>query len=124
MLADSGALTTVTRASSARGRRGKSRLRTIDQIDQRTRSARRTRELIALWTQALGGSVTPVQAMAIVHAAACQALCEDLQSRALSGDTTVTPEQVVKISNIAQRGIRALNLPEQGSQRRESDFGM
>jgi hypothetical protein len=113
MLANSGADTNTSRHVSVRGRRGKTRLRTLDQIDQRTRSARRTRELIALWTKVLGGDVTPVQSMALVHAAACQALCEDLQARALSGDTTITPEQVVKLSNIAQRAIRALNLPAQ-----------
>jgi hypothetical protein len=120
MLQNSGAVTAVTRASSAGGRRGKTRLKTLDQIDQRTRSARRTRELIALWTKALGGVVTPVQAMAITHAAACQALCEDLQARALSGDMTITPEQVVKVSNVAQRAIRALNLPNGDEHKRDN----
>jgi hypothetical protein len=101
-------------------RKGKTRLRTLDQIDQRTRSARRTRELIALWTKALGGDVSPVQAMAITHAAATQAIAEDLQARRLNGDRTITPEQIVKVVNIAQRAIRALGLPEQGSHKRES----
>jgi hypothetical protein len=122
MFANHAADTNALRSVSAKGRRGKTRLRTLDQIDQRTRSARRTRELIALWTQALGGAPSPVEKMAITHAAACQALCEDMQARALSGDTSITPDQVVKVSNIAQRAIRALNLPT--TERESIDAGL
>jgi hypothetical protein len=104
----------VTATDMRPGRKGKTRLRTLDRIDQRTVSARRTRELIALWTEALGGDVSPVQAMAITHAAACVALCEDAQSRRLAGDTSITAETVVKFSNVAQRAIKQLALPSAG----------
>jgi hypothetical protein len=101
-----------------RRRKGKTRLRTLDGLDQRTRSARRTRELVALWTKALGSKPSPVQAMAIQHAAATTVICEDAQARYLSGDTSITPEQITKLSNIATRAVNALNLPAAGERKR------
>jgi hypothetical protein len=104
-----------------RGRKGKTRLRTLAKLDQRTVAARRARELIALWTKALGGAPTPVEQMAISHAAACKVLCEDFQARRLAGDASVTAEQLVKLSNIMTRAVNALNLPN--GHERERDHG-
>jgi hypothetical protein len=101
----------VTATDMRPGRKGKTRLRTLDRIDQRTRSARRTREIIAVLTEALGRVPNAVEKMGIVHAAATAALLEDMQARALSGDASVTIEQLTKASNIAHRAIKQLHLP-------------
>jgi hypothetical protein len=106
----------------ARPRRGKTRLRTLDRLDQRTRAYKRTRELVALWTAAVGGSPSPVQAMAIRHAAACCAISEDAQSRYLSGDPSFSPDQLTKLANIATRAINALGLPAEPERKRKTGF--
>jgi hypothetical protein len=108
----------VTATDMRPGRKGKTRLRTLDRIDQRTVSARRTRELIALWTKALGGDVSPVQAMAITHAAATHCILEDAQARMLSGDQTISASEITKLSNISARALKALRLPEPSPQKR------
>jgi hypothetical protein len=110
MLQNNAADTNDMRPLSARARRGKTRLRTLDRLDGRTVAAKRARQLIALWAHALGHAPSPVEAMAITHAAACVAICEDAQTRRLAGDTSITPEQITKLSNIATRAVNALNL--------------
>jgi hypothetical protein len=111
MLQNNAADTHDMRPLSARARRGKTRLRTLDRLDGRTVAAKRARQLIALWTTALRHTPSPVEVMAITHAAACCAISEDAQARRLAGDTSITPEQITKLSNIATRAVNALNLP-------------
>jgi len=105
-----------------RGKSSKHRLRTISHVDQRSRGARRVRALTKLWTQALGWiEPTPMQALALEHAAASTALAEDLQARALLGDTSVTPEQITKLANVAARAVRVLGLPGDTERRPEAE---
>jgi hypothetical protein len=90
-------------------------------LDGRTRTARRVCEIVETLSKALGRAPNAVERMGIVHAAATAALLEDLQARALRGDPSVTPEQLVKVSNIASRAIRALGLPVAPQKRESAD---
>jgi hypothetical protein len=103
------------------GRRGKTPLMALGRVDRRTRSARRAAALRKMWCEVLGPDINPHLRMLIEHAACAVTLAEAAQGRMLSGDTTITPEQVVKLSNIAQRAIRALNLPN--GHEREAERG-
>jgi hypothetical protein len=80
------------------------------------------REIIAVLTEALGREPNAVEHMRIVHAATTSALLEGLQARALRGDPSVTPEQLVKVANTASRALRVLCLPALGSQKRGMRF--
>jgi hypothetical protein len=107
----------VTNDMPAR-RRGKTRLRTLSRLDGRTRSAKRARELVEMWSAALG-SPDAVQMMGVRHAAATVVILEDAQSRRLAGDTSITVEQITKLSNIMTRAVNALGLPSERASERE-----
>jgi hypothetical protein len=119
MLQNSGAVANDMRP----GRRGKTKLRTLSRLDGRTAAAKRARVLVQVWTAALGGAPSPVQSMALAHAAATQVILEDAQAKRLRGDVSITPEQIVKLSNIADRARRQLALPEPGAQKRATGPG-
>jgi hypothetical protein len=118
MLHDSTAIADTSRP----GRRGKTRLRSLSRLDGRSAAAKKAQRLCEVWTRALGGDVTPVQAMAIQHAAATTVICEDAQARYLSGDPLITPAEITKLSNIATRAVNALNLPQERERKRETGF--
>jgi hypothetical protein len=93
-------------------RKGKTRPLTLSHLDARTRAVKRAHSLIALWTKMLGADVSAHVSMLMTHAAAATVIAEDLQARVLSGDPSVSVEQLTKASNIAGRAVRALRLPE------------
>jgi hypothetical protein len=87
-------------------------------IDGRTRRARRRRQLISTYTNALGGdaSLTASQRIDVRKAAELTALSEDARAMALQeglGDVGATLV-MVRLQGAASRAVQALRLPEAG----------
>jgi hypothetical protein len=95
---------------SARSRQRKLRLRTTSDLDMRTAAGKRAAELAATFTAALGGRLSPEQALAVSRAAALLALSEDATTRRLGGDLAVSLDDVVRLASAARRAVRDLGL--------------
>jgi hypothetical protein len=104
----------ITPQISAESTPVRSRLRTISDLDGRTRAARRARDLAAAFAADLGGTLTAAQRLAVDRAAALCALAEDARARRLAGDTTISLEDVVRVDNAAQRAVRMLGIKSGG----------
>ena len=74
-------------------RLGRLRLRTVHDLDGRSRAARRAKAVVAELTQAIGGNVTPAQRQAIERAAMLCAIAEDLAARQLAGLSVTAAER-------------------------------
>jgi hypothetical protein len=88
-------------------------LRTMHDIDRRSRAYRRVRAVVVELTQAVGGNVSPAQRQAIERAAMLCAIADDLAARQLAG-LSVTLDEVLRADGTARRAVRAIlaNRPE------------
>jgi hypothetical protein len=88
-------------------------------LDGRTRRARRRRELIAAYSNALGGpaALTEGQRTDIRKAAELVALSEAARARAMQEGTADAGDisAMVRLESTASRAVRALNIPAPGS---------
>src|SRR5262245_20580113 len=89
----------------------KRRLKTLSHLDQRTIAARRIATLVAMWTAQLGGKLTDGKLIAVERAASLVALAEDARARRLSGDLSISLNDVARLDNSANRAVNALSLP-------------
>jgi hypothetical protein len=71
--------------------------------------ARRRRELIAVFVQAIGGRVSPVQLVEIERTASLLILAEDLRAKALRGEDVAIAD-LSRLEGTADRAIRRLGL--------------
>ncbi len=110
MHAEASAMKPKRSADAAPKGAGKLRLRSIRDLDGRTRVARRVRELVATFVRDLGGAPSPSQAAAVQNAAASIVLAEDARARRLAGDASVSLADIVRMGNIADRQLRSLGL--------------
>lgn len=80
-------------------------------LDRRTKEWRRRAELIATFTAALGGqaALSPILAEKVSTAAELAVAAEMTRSRFMRGDA-VSPDDVVRTANQAQRAERALGI--------------
>jgi len=99
----------------------KHRLKTVAQLDQRTRAAKRITALARTWAAALGDKLTNGQRIAIERAATLTALAEDARVRRLSGDLSISLEDIARLDNTANRAVRALGLPTERERESERD---
>ena len=90
-------------------RRRQARYRLHTDIDGRTRSGRRARELARQFERALGNDLTDGQRLAIARAATLTAIAEDRRTRALAGEPVLL-DDLVRIENLASRAVKALGL--------------
>jgi hypothetical protein len=97
-----------TECTPPRGR--KHRLFTVSALDGRTVAARRAKELAAGFAAELGSTITATQRFAIERAAALVALSEDAKARRLSGDPTISLEDLIRVDNAAGRAVKALGI--------------
>jgi hypothetical protein len=85
-------------------------------LDGRTGLARRIAELVASFTDALGvppgASLDNLRRDAVERAAELQAMSENLRRGRLNGDTSVSPEAIVKAENLADRARRSLRISD------------
>ncbi|TPJ46841.1 hypothetical protein [Mesorhizobium sp. B2-7-1] len=87
----------------------------VDMIDRRTREWRRRRELIAVFTAALGDAVvSPILAAKIETAAELAVVAEMTRANFLAG-AGATADDVVRCSNQAARAERALGIAARNS---------
>jgi hypothetical protein len=70
---------------------------------------RRRRELIAVFVQALGGRVLPVQMVEIERAASLLILAADLRTKALRGEDVAIAD-LSRLEGTADRAIRRLGI--------------
>jgi len=99
---------------SLRSKRPTLRLRRLDKLDGRTRSAKYARELMQCWTAALtadGAELSDVQYRAIRYAACCVVLAEDGLAKLMAGDASISYSDVSRLQNSAERAIARLHLP-------------
>jgi hypothetical protein len=101
-----------------KGRRPHSRLRrlrlhTIRHLDGRSIAARRAKAVVRELTQALGGTVTPMQLQAIERAAMHVVIAEDFAARRLAGEP-VSLDETLRAEGVARRGVQAIlaNRPD------------
>jgi hypothetical protein len=90
---------------------GKLRLLTLDDLDGRTTGKKSADALTAALTEELklaGNNL--IATKAVERAAAMAALAEDLRTRRLAGDQTVSLEDVVRVDAAADRAMRRLGI--------------
>ena len=94
-------------------RLGRLRLRTVHDLDGRSRAARRAKAIVAELVQAMGGNVTLAQLQAIERAGMLCAIAEDLAARQLAG-LSVTLDEVLRAEGTARRSVAAIlaNRPQ------------
>jgi hypothetical protein len=86
------------------------RLVGLNDLDGRTSATKRARALRAALTEELGGNVTVSQSAAIERAATMVALAEDLRTRRLAGDDTISLEDLTRVDASADRAMRRLGI--------------
>jgi hypothetical protein len=84
------------------------RLLTREHLDNRTRAARRARELAEALAAELGGNPNVTERAAIDRAATLAAIAEDARTRHLGGDCSITLSDVVQVDNAADRAARRI----------------
>src|SRR5687768_15605469 len=82
-------------------------------LDLRSPAARRYKDLIASFTNALGGILTDAQQVAVQRAAGLTVAAEESRAKAMRGEP-VEIADLVKLENLADRAVRALNIKHKG----------
>jgi hypothetical protein len=90
-------------------RKRQARYRNVTDIDGRTRSGRRARELARQFEAAIGGDLTDNQRLAIGRAATLTAIAEDRRMRALAGEPVLL-DDLVRVERLAMQATRNLGL--------------
>jgi len=90
-------------------RQRQARYRNVTDIDGRTRSGRRARELARQFEAALGDGITDGQRLAIARAATLTAIAENRRMRALAGEPVLL-DDLVRIERLAAQAVRNLGL--------------
>jgi hypothetical protein len=77
----------------------------------RSQSARRYRDLIASFTNALGSHLSDAQRVAVQRAAGLTVAAEEARAKAMRGEP-IPIADLVKLENLADRAVRALNIKD------------
>jgi hypothetical protein len=78
-------------------------------LDQRTRVARRINELVAIYSEALGGNLSPMQTQRVDEAASLQAVSELVREKYLGGGN-IAPDDVVRAARVAGLAVKRLGI--------------
>jgi hypothetical protein len=100
----------------------KRRVEMLAGLDQRSRAYRRIAALVSMWAQQLGGKLTDGQRIALERAAGLVVISEDTRLRRLSGDLTISLNDIARLDNAASRAMNALGLPEERDGEHESEL--
>jgi hypothetical protein len=89
----------------------------LPHVDGRSPWARRRRDLIRQFTKELGGTPTLRQRVLVSNVSAAIVASEQMQSRIVSGDGTVAPDDIVRVGGLVARLLAALSdtAPEKPS---------
>jgi len=103
----------------SKGRLARLRLRTVHDLDKRTRSYRAAMSVVAELTEALGGTLTPSQQQAVEQVAMLETIAADLVARQIAG-MSVNLDEALRAGNAARRARQAVlaNRPEPTPQER------
>lgn len=85
-------------------------------LDGRTGNAKRVRELVAVFTGQLGGSLDALQRETVTRAAELTVAAESMRKRSLRGET-IDIAELIKLENAASRAVRGLNLGRQAARK-------
>jgi hypothetical protein len=108
---DTGRLARKSPTKGVFSRPSKLHLVGLSDLDGRTSATKRARALAAALTEELGGhTLTPTQDAAVERAATLVALAEDLRTRRLAGDMTVSLEDMTRVDSAADRAMRRLGI--------------
>lgn len=77
-----------------------------------------------MWREALGGSLTEGQQIAVERAASLVALAEDSRARRLAGDMSISLNDIARLDNVASRAVSALALPSEDRESIDSAFNL
>src|SRR5262245_9122213 len=91
----------------SKGRLARLRLRTVHDLDRRTRSYRKAMAVVAELTEALGGNLTPSQRLAVEHVAMLETIAADLVARQIAG-LSVNLDEALRAGNAARRARKAV----------------
>src|SRR5262249_17729910 len=91
----------------SKGRLARLRLRTVHDLDKRTRSYRKAMAVVAELTEALGGNLTPSQTQAVERLAMLETIAADRVARQLAG-LSVTLDEALRADNAARRARAAV----------------
>ena len=91
----------------SKGRLAKLRLRTVHDLDKRTRSYRTAMAVVAELTEALGGNLTPSQRQAVEQVAMLETIAADLVARQIAG-MSVNLDEALRAGNAARRARAAV----------------
>jgi hypothetical protein len=83
------------------------RLRTVHDLDRRTRSYRTAMAVVAELTEALGGNLTPSQRVAVEQVAMLETIAADLVARHIAR-LSVNLDEALRAGNAARRARRAV----------------
>jgi len=89
------------------GRLARLRLRTVHDLDRRTRSYRTAMAVVAELTEALGGNLTPSQRVAVEQVAMLETIAADLVARHIAR-LSVNLDEALRAGNAARRARRAV----------------
>ncbi len=88
---------------------GKVRLKTLRALDGRTIAAKRAAALAETFAAELG-ELTPALRIRVETAAALSAIAEDCQTRRLTGDRSVSLDDLIRATSAARRAVRDLGF--------------
>jgi len=91
----------------SKSRLARLRLRTVHDLDRRTRSYKRAMNEVRELTEALGGDPSPAQRQQIERAAMLSTVADDLAARALAG-LSVCMDEVTRADGVARRARAAV----------------
>lgn len=109
MHADAAQIAVVSDADARPKTIGKTRLKTLRSLDQRTTAARRAGALAKTFETELG-ELTPAQRVRVETAAMLSALAEDCTARRLAGDDSISLDDLVRAVSAARRAVRDLGI--------------
>ena len=109
MHADVAQIAVVSDADAQPKTIGKTRLKTLRSLYQRTTAARRAAALAETFATELG-ELTPAQRVRVETAAMLSAIAEDAQTRRLAGDDGISLDDIVRATSAARRAVRYLGL--------------
>src|SRR5262249_4284809 len=88
----------------------KVRILTLGHLDRRTRASRRAAALAEAFAAEIGGQLTDSLRIRIESAAALSVIAEDVQTRRLAGDSSVSLDDLVRAVSAARRALRDIGI--------------
>jgi hypothetical protein len=83
---------------------------TLGHLDRRTRASRRAAGLAEAFAAEIGGQITDSLRIRVETAAALSVIAEDAQTRRLTGDSSISLDDLVRAVSAARRALRDIGI--------------